>query len=587
MATKYWIAKNSSWSGPTGAGDENSPYLGAIAVRTAIGAAAIVAGDTIVFMGEYGPVLLAELLADWAIGTTFQTITTPVTYTATLPAPTDTTNFRGGILFGTSAGFASNIAGMHFVFRGDNHDWHIDARGAASAAQRMQAAITFQGCNVDVTGLRVAAPNWDYTVTSGRVPASNTSYAYDVSRENMGLIMWGGVNCIIDGVTCWGSDLWCPRACYVAWNATAANSASADGGLSEVKNSVFYGAATCFEYAAEGFLVNGGLSYPERIEYGVGATVDIHDNIAHGATWGTGGVNQAWYVGGPMSVQSMSGFGSVIYVRRNEVYGNCQDGLQVIGIGVDVCDNYVHDLNPGKTPSDTFTRYNWDGTAVWATTSQGYIGDGIKLGLSGYDNTAPSATWLTLGTSGGNFNVDQLRNACYRNRVINPCNYGITTNGSSGMLIMFNEVYGGYRGLSIGSVAVGDQGQFYVANNYLQGSDRGCEINNRSTVYAYNNIFRSPGYDLGAAAATGSSIYGDNNIFWNNLSTFGTTVNNLTNTITVAAAYTPLVGPTAGGNCDGTGRPYGLEGARSPTRVLRDVGRNIVPSTTPPIGPRV
>lgn len=585
MAVKYWVSKAGGWSGPTGAGTESSPYMGAIAVRSALGSGAINPGDTVIFMGEYGPVLLAELNADWPIGSAY-TISSAINTAAAYPAPTDTVNFRGGILFGTHSNTTSNANEVEFNFRGDG--WHIDARGGNAASKRMVAGITVQCYKPNITGLRVAAPDWDYTITGGRVAPSGL-YAENVSHENIGLQLWGSVGGVLNDVVCWGSNAFSPYACYVGYSTTVGQTASGDDTLTEIKNSEFYGAASNLEVIAAGVLVPTG-TVPDRLRFGRRAIIDVHHCRSHTARWGdnlaTPAVNNALYHGGHFSLQFLGAYGSTLRVRDNESWGTCQDSMQLIGVGLDAYDNYVHDLNPGKTNIDTFTRY-YNNAGTWGTTSNAYIGDGIKLGLSGYDNTVTALNWPALGATGVGYG-DSLRNAAYRNRVHRATGYGITMNGSGGGLLVANECFGGYRGCNLGAIAGGLQQQQYLVNNYFRGSDSGLVVASRNTAFLHNNILRGDGAgaDINSNSTSGVVLYGDRNILHNGTTNLGTATNNLTNTLSANAAYIEQFGPVPGGNCDGTGNGHGLPGAWSPTRTRRDVARRIFDMGRVPIGPR-
>lgn len=169
MAVKYWVSKSGGWTGPTGDGTETSPYYGALGCANAHGAG-ISPGDTVIFMGEYGPVLLAEIAADFSNST--KAITDPLT------RETFWTNVQGGIIFGNRYDGSSTARDITYQFRGD-YDWHIDARGATTNAQRMLAALCIQGVRNTVEDLRIASPDWDW-VDNARVPSSSSgAYAPD------------------------------------------------------------------------------------------------------------------------------------------------------------------------------------------------------------------------------------------------------------------------------------------------------------------------------------------------------------------------------------------------------------------------
>ncbi|MEY5098883.1 MAG: hypothetical protein RJA36_1602 [Pseudomonadota bacterium] len=587
MGVKYWVAKSGGWSGPTGLGTEASPYLGAIAVRNALGTG-IVAGDTVIFMGEYGPVLLAEIVADFGIGSNY-TISTAITRTSNFPAPGNVA-CRGGVLFGTQSGSGSNCVGVTFEFRGP-YPWHIDARGATTNAERMMAALCVQGSGNTVRGLRVAAPNWNY-IAAGRIAGVGT-FADEASWENFGLLMWGAVGSTTEDCVGWGSNGWGRSAIHIAYSTTSSQAIGAT--TTRVRRNEGYGAMNGVYIEANSTLLAGDGSQRAHYAPAAGSVISATDNKGHDCRWGdnlaTPAVNNALYHGNGMLLTNFIGSGSLIESRWNEIYGTCQDGHECIGSNIMVADLYVHDLNPGKTQADTFDRWvNSAGT--WTLASNPIIGDAIKLGLLGYAGNVSDEVWLAaLGTPAGSQNIDSARNLCLRNRVVNTTGYGITCNGSHGMVIAANEILNSDVGVNVRDYgATNAEGQNFLLNNYLNGRTSGLQMFGYGRVYAYNNIFDGPNAAGGAIKMVGAAaakLYGSKNLARHGqITVSGSNQNLLTDTITSSTMdYVAGVGPTVGGNCDGAGNWLGIVGARVPA-AWRDINNRKWRATRVPLGPR-
>ncbi len=608
MAAYFWVAKYSSWSGPTGAGTEASPFLGALALRNAFGGTISSAGGHVItFMGEYGPVTVQEINEDFANQN--KTITQQLTSQWPYAGPGATC--QGGIIFGTSGGNASNCKDNTFRFRGDpaTIPYHIDARGATTNAGRMQAALIIQGNRNRVEGIRIAQPNWDWIGGgSGRVPATVISaaslLAHESSFENFGLLMlgWG---CQIDSGTTegyetealsWGSNAF-GRASFRIELSMLDAPANSGSSLTYIQNTYSYGMADGPQIHFNGGQVNGGLAYPMRLMPEAGARAYIRWNRVGELRWGdtatSPAINNASQHGNHLNMLSGYWERGDARIYGNETWGFCQDSIEVIGANHKIHDNWIHDLTP--TFSDGQTILYWTNTAsAWAQVSGGVVGSGIKLGLGGSNGGSEGELTGTVWPSLGVASVSGYLTAAFRNQAFrNLCENntqdviaGISTNGSNGCIISSNEVINFGRGIFINrtSAPATEVKAHWVTNNYCRVRNAGLQQSSYTVLWMYNNIFNAT-TDYNCAGSTNHTIIGANNRFVNNTTNLGTGIVNLmTGTTTGAADYTEKVGPTSGGNCAAAGSLAGLLDARA-SCVLKDMRGRPWGNGAIPVGP--
>jgi hypothetical protein len=598
MAVYYWVSKAGGWAGPTGAGTESSPFLGAIGLRNAFNAGTISAtgGHTIIFMGEYGPVLGAEIWADFP--NSLKLITDPLTSTWPVVGPEDAVNRQGGIIFGNANGNSSNCKDNIFKFRGD-FPYHIDARGATTNAQRMKAALYIQGNRNRIEGpLRIAQPNWDWIGGgSGRVPASvigaGAILAHESSYENFGVVMhgWG---CQMDGVTpnamlSWGADSFGRTSFRIVLSMLDAP-ANSGGSLTYIQNTDSYGCSDGPQIVFDGGQVNGGL-FETRFMPEAGARAYVRWNRMRGLRWGDSAstplVNNSNVHGNMLNMANGAWTKGDARIYGNECSGFCQDTIETIAQNVKIHDNYIHDINPGYVSGATILH--WTNTAgAWAQVPNAVLGSGIKCGLGGLEGQLTGTVWPSLGVVGGDpYRTSAFRVQVFRNLIENNSQdgmQGIATNGNNGTIIHANEIINFGRGISLVRTGVSgsDIQAHWVSNNYVRSRDNAFSGFTNTTAWLYNNIFNG-NLDFNWSGATGGhTIIGANNRFVNNTTNFGTgPVNLLTGTTTGAANYTEKVGPTAGGNCAAAGSWQGIVGARNQF-TLRDLrGSAWLPSRLP------
>ena len=164
--------------------------------------------------------------------------------------------------------------------------------------------------------------------------------------------------------------------------------------------------------------------------------------------------------------------------------------MDIIGAGIDVCWNYVHDIQVVNPIAWQYSNGAW-APAVKA----GRWGDGLKLGLAGTDGTAPT-TWLgSDGTNGGLSNKPESNNRCYGNKIARLSGGGITSNGSSGMFYAYNEIVD----TQLACLIVGGKaGNHFLLNNYARlASNVGAsfvaavDIDTGVRVWEFNNIWNA------------------------------------------------------------------------------------------------
>lgn len=592
MAAYFWVSKApGGWSGPTGAGTESSPFLGAIGLRNAFNAGTISAagGHVITFMGEYGPVLLAEIAADFP--NTMKGITEVLTNAWPKVGPETPASCQGGIIFGNANGNSSNCKDNVFKWRG-GLPYHVDARGATTNAQRMSAAVYIQGNRNRSEGLRMAQPDWDWIGGgTGRVPATVVGaasfLAHESSYENFGLVMhgWG---CQIDAgttegaeqeSTSWGSDAF-GRTSFRIVLSMFDSAANAPSSLTYIQNTYSYGMSDGPQIVFDGGQVDGTPgNFPQRFYPAAGARAYNRWNRVGGLRWGdrltTPLVNNTNQHGNMLNMASGWWERGAAAVYGNECWGFCQDTIEVIGGNHDVYDNWIHDISPGFAPGANILYWTNSG-GNWVQSSGVVTGSGIKLGLGSYEGQLPGTVWPSLGTFTNDFGyeVPAFRNRCFRNLVENNTqNVGaIVTNGSNGAIIHGNEIidFGGGIYLNRTGAPATDVLAHWVSNNYVQARQYALLGTAYTTGWFHNNIFDGATSDFYWFGATNHTLLGTTNRFVNNNPIYGTSPTNLLqNTLTGAADYTQKVGPTPGGNSANAGSWQGVLGARAQC-VLRD-----------------
>lgn len=580
MPEKFCVSRMSGgWSGPTGLGTAQSPYSGPLAVRNAMGTG-ILPGDRITFMGEYGPILKNEIVADFPYS--------GPAVNAALTMQQNANTQQGGIVWGDRRDSASNCRNMTFVFRGPS-EWHIDARGASGNSERMRAALLIQGTNNVVEDLRIAAPDWNY-IAAGRVPSTGANYAPEVSWENFGLQLWGGWGGQIRRCTGWGSNAFGRTALSIEMGTNEANQANTK---TIIEDSAAYGSFYGVGIRRNALIDIGAATVAADYMPAAGADAIVRNNRLGTCRWGDTlaipAINNAMYHGGMIDFQGflwLRGWGAVY---GNELYGDCQDALQAISGNVDVFDNYIHDVNPLYPGAETFLRW-YDNAGAWATVAGGALGGCIKLGLTGYDGNVSATVWPDRGTLGGLYFMPALRNRAFRNRIenINGTGPAISSNGSSGMIIVANEIRNA-KGIAVGGSDASAVRAHWVANNYVKCKvyDNPSAINVGAVagVWLYNNILERGGAGVDITTPYGTStVHGGNNRLVTNTSFFGASVNNMRGNTSGAADYVWGVGPTAGGNCANAGSWEGVIGARCEAALRDLLGNRWV--RTVAVGPR-
>jgi hypothetical protein len=601
MAVKYWVSKApGGWSGSRGAGTETSPYDGALGVQAAIGSG-ISPGDTVIFMGEYGPVLVAEINADFP-QTAGIAIGSPLVNPSFGAAHASLTN-AGGIVWGDSYDGTSgtkDCRDITFQFRGD-YPYHIDARGATGVtANRMRAGLWINGVRNTVDGLRLAAPNWNYIDTGRVTPATalTSTYAAESSIENMGLVMNGAWGCAVRNCTLWGSDAFGREVLFIRH--VFIDTANQVDATTIVENNTISGGYYNVYIGADPTNYSG--VYPARATPDPTYTFIMRNNRIGQARWGdtatTPVINNSMNHAGQLSVQNILNVYSQMLIYDNDITGDCQDAIELVAVGVSFYDNYVHDICTNYAGGLNYT-YWYNNAGSWATTTGSTQGNGIKVGW-GQTGTITGAVWPSLGAVGtGAYVIPGNRHKVYRNRFINIMSPGasINLNSAPGSIIACNEIYSsgsGSAGQGINSnralSAATDVLPYFIVNNYIQTRPGGIGINatQYNQLWLYNNIVNSGagGTDVSTFNATAvTNLYGGNNRFAGastvNLGSFG--VNNMTGNTTGAANYTIGLGPTAGGNCATQGSWEGIFGARS-IATLRDLSGSAFNGTVP-VGP--
>jgi hypothetical protein len=579
--TTYYTAGEATWPGSwaASAAQAQNPATPAkaIDINGYINAASIVSGDTVTLLGTY-PYTLTD---------TAQFVGCSIAVTAEIPGGGSNRANDGAhgrnILFGNVSGGTSSLDGINFLAVGDVAGWNVDMRGATVEDERQSAALFLQGRPGIVDGFKIRCADWNYAAT-GRIAASGTDYVTDM-HENCGIIVrgaWGCEikNCIVDGGTRCGWGI------KVQYRASTTGTINANLSILVHDNEAYHCGEGCIEVTGgAGINASGANPMPN------GSLIEIYDNLAYDGFWGETSWNAARYHGNLLAVYSGAQKGSRVLVHDNECYGECQDALLVM-TGVSLTyDNYVHDVMPGFAAADTVNTMTGVGggstlagyATGWDVRTTTGAGSGIKCGLGqSYYGTPEPAGWLsTPGTPGGTYNIDQLRPFIFRNIVDGFPRTGVNTNGSGGALIFANEIRSsrGNRGISNAS-AMAAREAIWVANNYVEVASA-LVIFDFIDCFAFNNIFKG---STNSAAETGanSNVYGSNNLL--DGATSGTFL--WTNNTSATAAYTWGVGPTVGGNCDGTGAWYGILAARVPRATGFDLAGRRWKQNRLPIGPR-
>jgi hypothetical protein len=462
----------------------------------------------------------------------------------------------------------------------------------------MRAALCIQGPNNVVDGVRIAQPDWNY-IASGRVtPATaiTSAYAAESSVENLGVYMFGGWGCKVQNSTVWGSDAFGGPGVRI--ELAMLDTVSQPSSLTEIRDNLIYGQYKSAEIIFNGGLFDGGLSYPARFTPASGARAYIRYNRLTGTRWGdtaaTPVINNSINHAGHTTITGIWLNGEAA-IYGNDVSGDCQDACEIIGVNMLVAENYIHDILPGYPGSTTYT-YWYNNAGTWATTTALPIGQGIKLGLSGYDGFANSTPWPSLGSLASASNLYQvagLRNRAHRNRIAGqPCtnnNPAISNNAANGCIITANEITDWDYGISVnrGGRAIGEVLETFVANNYIGGRRVGFNPSTYHEIYLYNNIIVGPpsgSFGDIVCGGAGVNLRGSNNRIVNNRVTLNGATNLMTGNTTGSADYTLGVGPTLGGNCANSGSWNGLYGARASSALLNFLGHSWGNSV--PVGPR-
>lgn len=597
VGTFYVVPRFGGWNGSTANnGSESSPYLHWWHVRAAMTAGDISPGSTIIYMGEYGPVTLAELTATDTWGQDIATITQALTWVNGSQLVT-ASNRQGGIVLGSSYTGSSNCRDMLIQFRGPQNaltgSYHIDGRGATTNAQRIRALMTIQGPRNRVEGLQGAQPDWNWMNTGrgvGQGLAGVGTYAQESSAENYGLIFWGGWGCQAYNCRVWGSNAFGRSGIEIrlAMLDTASQAAS----QSLIDQCDTWGQDRGQWIQLDGGLINGGLAFPQRFMPAAGAGAEIRNGRAWDSRWGdnlvTTAVNNSMFHGGHVQLGAGNWLLGPARISRMQTWGMCQDSIELVTGNAEVVDCEIGDLNPTWTIGGNFDRWvNSAGT--WTLSANAVIGSGIKLGLGGVEGDLLGGTWPTLGVITGSSNLPAYRCRALRNSIRTttgqPGAAGISTNGSNGTIIACNEMTGFDKSIIIAQTGLGagDDQQHWVAHNYGDAGGICIDIVGNQNLWLWNNIFKGAGTDLSAFNALGGTIRGGNNRLVNGTSSYNLVTNAMRGNTSGAANYTAGIGPTVGGNCDTAGSWEGVFGAAS-SGVLRDK-RGRAWGSAVPVGP--
>ena len=489
----------------TTAGQFNLPtgavvYTGWAAARTAMNAGSWF-GDILILVGTFGAADRDQIPSNIAAGAAM---------------PSNVLNGgtpQGGIIFGTTSyGPGSKADGVTFDLRRAI----IDARGGSAPSSRAVCAFGAVGERMTVLlgpDTRVYAPDYNYTYNA--VATSGTQRAEEFSSENYGLMLQGIGNKVI-GVGIRASSAG-------PFQVDAANGFSRTAVWSAVNGST--GSPHLMTYIG-GFNVRGGNF---SVSLGVGGYLNSGssmpigsegaiDNIGFGGpSWGASlGVHQPGEHGGDFDL-SGSWRGRARATRLIVEHGVIvQDCGQTIGTGVLISQSRLTSVGG----SYTYLANAGSGVA-WAPSAGTANGNGLKLGLAGYDNStagAPTA-WLGAdGTNGGAYAVPELCNIAHANQ-INAAGFGIAANSSGGMAFLYNRVRSGVCafGTSRGnSFLVGNYGELTpvaaIGNAALMAGSGG----DVGRLYLYNNMLVSTNpshYDMRLYASALAGSANANNAF--------------------------------------------------------------------------
>jgi hypothetical protein len=583
---QYFFTGQATWPGAwasvyTDATSRTTPGT-AFDIHTWIEAGSITSGDTVTLLGEY-PLTLTDT-ADFVANTV--TATTEILGSGATNRANNGAHGRN-ILFGDVSAGASSVDGISFTAEGDSGGYNVDMRGATSNDDRQSAALYFQGSPTLIDGFKIRPADFNYIQTGG-IAAVSTDYATDF-YENIGILVRGAganleiKNCVVNGGTR------CTWGIKVQYRASATPTVIANRQIL-IHDNICY---NCGEGAIEaegGAGINASSQEPQPNN----GRIAIYNNLAYDAWWGDPGANAALDHGNLIAVYGGRSNGSIVEIFNNELYGTCQDAIVSLAVNSDIYDNYIHDINPGLTDSQSVNMLTGVGggstasgyASGWDVRSNAITGVGIKLSLGdGYNGTA-SGSWLGVGDdampdSGGTYKVDDIRIRCFRNVIEDNPSYAISANGSSGHLIFGNEI-SNPRGRGITSGANRTTiGNMWVAHNYVDCLGNAFHIFDYMNCFAYNNAFKGTG-NSAVKGGSNSNVYGSNNVIQ------GTTSGTLawTNTTAATLDYTYGVGPTASGNCDGTGEWWGILGARSPNTTKTDIAGNRWSLSNLSVGPR-
>jgi len=484
----------------TGSGDGSG--WGAANVLTAkqasdmIAAGTIVAGDRVLFGGSLGHYGLADVALFPAASRALN---------SGYPAGTQvgTGGENGGITFGTAQSGASKASGITFEGAGDGARSVWDLHGGRTVAQRQIAGLCFRGEKMVVRNFEVNGPDCDYltninTAASGNQPET-------LSFENLCVAVFGGGNTIefnkLNGNA--GPNGFSRYALYVLLPNDSQGANYGKHLTTVIRRNDLSG-------SFQGLRVDPGGPGGGGQILRYGTALEVYDNDLHDAAWGRRSGDAAL----PYNAQSHGGHASVSgafygrsFFNGNRLWGDCQDALDLITAGMDVCWNLVRDIQ-----SVDPVIWQWSGSAWFQAAWTGNRnGNGLKLGFTGVDGTAPSVWLGSDGVSGGSSAVAEAGNRCVGNRVYRTSGAGVTTNNSNGMFIAHNEFLDTQLACVLLYAKAGNQ---FVMNNYGRLASNNVagvaciDIGAGVRVWEFNNI-----WNAGSNAAARSAYE------WNNRST--------------------------------------------------------------------
>lgn len=585
MALHYWRTKIGI--GASGLGTEEAPFT-AKQLADAMIAGTVVPGDATMLMGERGPIGLADAADFPAHTATAQTALKITGYSPSNAIPpanaANSSNYGRNIVFGTTAddtiGTTSKASGISFLARGGSKaSPNVDMRGMTTNAERQMAAIIIQGYDFpEISGFYIRPGDWNY-VAAGRVgnttatPAGESDRPTEASFENIGLMVRGGWGSKIRDIYVHGGNH-CHTGVMIGWrsyNTDPTKYANKGIHLLNVE------AESCGVDAVAvepGRQIHAGSSR----EMPNGAWILLENVSGHDAYFYMSGYdNQALRFANLVAInECRAARGNSVRMKNVRAWGDCQDA--VLLLGVNLVGEYfdIFDTCPTWEPGATFNYVTNSGTG-WGGTTGTVQGVGLKVGLGESYEGTPAGGLFGAGTVGGTYSADQLRQTVLYSSIRNTKGVGMTTNGSSGMVLHASEIDTPHAH-AFQAVVRTKAGWHLLTNNFLRGT-RGIYVEAYNKVGAWNNIAVGTTASAGITG-TGAELYGARNIRSGPIGGSPTW-----SAIDAVPDYTVGVGPTAGGNCDNAGDWAGLMEHRR-RAAMYDMAGRLWRAGRLPIGPR-